>query len=228
MPDDWVLEIRKKQIRHFYFRVLPGQKTVMVSCPETAAPAELARAIHSRSNWIRKQVGLAQNRPLKPAASCVSGETHLYQGIPHVLALREVHGRPHVFLPGDQTIVLSVKPGARLENRKAVLENWYRSRLLETAGRMVKKWEPVMGVTVNQVRARKMKTRWGSCNIHAARIWLNLELARMDLVFLEYVLVHEMVHLLEKSHSPRFYAHMDRLMPGWPQLKRTLNRIPAF
>ncbi|MFU8768772.1 MAG: M48 family metallopeptidase, partial [Desulfotignum sp.] len=218
VPDDWVLEVRKKQIRHFYFRVLPGQKTVMVSCPASAAPAEVARAIHARSGWIRKQVGLARTRPLQPVAACVTGETHLYQGLPHVLTLREVLGRPHVFLPGDQTLVLSVKPGTCIETRKAVLENWYRSRLVETAGKMVKKWEPVMGVTVNQIRARKMKTRWGSCNIQAARIWLNLELVRMDRVFLEYVLVHEMVHLLESGHSPRFYAHMDRLMPGWPYL----------
>jgi len=228
MPDDWALEIKKKPIRHFYFRVLPVQKKIVISCPVTADSGVVDQAILSKAAWIRRQVHLARARPVKPVFSYVTGEIHFYKGSPCSLKLTPASGSPRVFLSEQNTLILSVKPGTGLEKRKALLEDWYRHRLLETAGRLVKKWEPLAEVVVHQVRVKKMKTRWGSCNIQAARIWLNLELAHLDPVFTEYVLVHEMVHLLEKYHNHKFYDHMDRLIPLWPDVKNRLNLVNAF
>ncbi len=224
VPDDWTLEILKKSIKHFYFRVLPGEKKILISCPVTADRTVVDKAIQDRTGWLQKQVHLARSRPPQPVFFYETGETHFYKGSPHHLTLKEVRGSMRCALFGEEEIVLSVKPGTTPEKRKLLLENWYRDRLIDTAGRMVNRWAPAVGVRVNEIRVRKMKTRWGSCNIKAARIWLNLDLILLPPVFLEYVLVHEMVHLLERYHNKRFYAHMDRLVPGWPDLKKNLDQ----
>ncbi len=224
VPDDWVLEIIKKPIRHFYFRVVPAHKKIVISCPVAADNRSVDQAIQSKTDWIHRQVHQARSLPVKPVFSYVTGEIHLYRGTPCVLLVKPTQSRQRVRVSGENELVMYVRSGIGPEKRKALLQDWYRDCLQRIAGRMCDHWEPVVGVTVNQVRVRKMKTRWGSCNINAARIWLNLDLIRLSSQYLEYVLVHEMVHLLERCHNQRFYAHMDRLMPGWSFLKKSLDQ----
>jgi len=107
-----------------------------------------------------------------------------------------------------------------------VLQKWYRARLNEQLSPLIAKWAPKVGVTVAEVRIKQMKTRWGSCNAQARRIWLNLELAKKPPECVEYVLVHELVHLLERQHSERFRALMDQFLPNWALLRAELNRAP--
>ena len=119
-----------------------------------------------------------------------------------------------------------MRPGTSREEREAVLQRWYRRRLREQIPPLIAKWEPEIGVTVTEWGIKKMKTRWGTCNINARRIWLNLELAKKPVACLEYILVHEMVHLLERHHNERFKQLMDRLMPQWRLHREELNRAP--
>lgn len=121
---------------------------------------------------------------------------------------------------------LRVRPGTSRAQREAVLQRWYRQRLREQIPQLIAKWEPEIGVTVAAWGIKKMKTRWGTCNIAAQRIWLNLELAKKPAACLEYILVHEMVHLLERHHNERYQQFMDRLMPQWRLHREELNRSP--
>jgi predicted metal-dependent hydrolase len=119
-----------------------------------------------------------------------------------------------------------VPPGTGRERREAVLHRWYRRRLREQIPELIAKWEPIVGVKVAAWGIKRMKTRWGTCNISDRRIWVNLELAKKPSACLEYIIVHEMVHLLERHHTDRFRDHMDRFMPQWRLQKEVLNRAP--
>ena len=121
---------------------------------------------------------------------------------------------------------LLVRTGSDRAKRAAVLESWYRSQVLDAAQSLLEPWASKVGVEVDDVRVRRMKTRWGSCNAEAARIWLNTELAKKPPKCLEYILVHEMVHLIERRHTERFRALMDAAMPSWRLHRDELNRAP--
>ncbi len=131
-----------------------------------------------------------------------------------------------VELDGNSHLKLYVRPGTDAARREKVLYDWYRSELKARIPEMTARWEPVIGVRVAQWGVKRMKTRWGTCNIDARRIWLNLELARKPLRCLEYVTVHEMIHLLEQSHNERFLDLMDQFMPRWRRYRDELNSLP--
>jgi hypothetical protein len=122
---------------------------------------------------------------------------------------------------------LQVLPKSSKAKRKEILDAWYRERLRELVPNFIKEYEKSMKVQVAEFGIRKMKTKWGTCNIHAGRIWLNLELAKKPISCIEYIIVHEMVHLLERSHNARFIAYMDKYLPQWKSIKQELNRLPV-
>lgn len=156
----------------------------------------------------------------------MAGESHYYQGRRYRLDVIEDQGSPSVRLSSNTTMGLRVRRGTDRDTREAVLQQWYRRRLREQLPPLLAKWEAKVGVTIFQVRIKKMKTLWGSCNAEARRIWLNLELAKKPASCLEYILVHEMVHILERHHNERFRDLMDSLMPPWRLCREELNRAP--
>ena len=145
----------------------------------------------------------------------VSGESHDVQGKRYKLDVIEVDGRPSVALRNGHTMELRVSSGTRRSDREAALHRWYRQLLRDQIPDLLAEWEPIVGVKVAEWRIRKMKTRWGSCNISDRRICLNLELVRKPRSCLEYILVHELVHMLERRHNHRFKTYMDRFLPDW-------------
>ena len=156
----------------------------------------------------------------------MTGESHYFEGRRYRLDVVEQPGAPAVRLLNNTKMGLQVRPGADREAREAVLHRWYRRQLRDRVPPLVAKWEPKVGERVADVRIRKMKSRWGTCNPDARRVWLNLELAKKPPPCLEYVLVHEMVHLLERTHSERFRCLMDDLMPQWRTRRDELNPAP--
>ena len=156
----------------------------------------------------------------------LTGESHYFQGRRYRLNVVEYDCPPAVHIANNTTLELRVRPGADRAKRLGVLEDWYRKHLRTDIPELVARWEPVMGMQVAESRIRKMKTRWGSCNTQARRIWLNLELAKKPRTCLEYVVVHEMVHLLEQKHSVRFRELMNQFMPDWRMRKDELNSSP--
>jgi len=222
------VEVSRKNIQHAYIRVNRSDGRVRISAPLHLDDEALRLAIAERLHWIRRQRRRAAERDEPPAPAMVSGEIHYVQGRPYELDVVEHAGRPGVRLMDDRVVELRCRPGAETAKRHAVLEKWYRQRLKDAVSPLVRQWEPVMGVQVAEWRIKRMKTRWGSCSIGDRRIWLNLDLARRPPECLEYVLVHEMVHLLERRHSPRFYAYLDRFLPEWRVYRERLNGAPAI
>lgn len=222
------VEVIRKAIRHLYIRLHQPTGSVRVTVPLHVDDATIRRAIVSRLGWIRRrQAGfVGQRRQLR--REMVTGEVHHFQGRRYRLDVVEHAGPAGVRLVDDTTLELRVRPGADSSRRRAVLEDWYRSELRERIPALIHRWEPVIGVRIADWRIRRMKTRWGSCNTRARRIWLNLELIRKPAPCLEYVLVHEMVHLLERRHNARFRALMDRFMPHWQLHHEALQEaVPA-
>ena len=156
----------------------------------------------------------------------VTGESQYFQGRRYRLNAIEHDSPPAVRVTNPSTMALRIRRGTSAEERQELLTSWYRERLREQVPGLLAKWQPRLGVTVAEVRIRRMKTRWGSCNASARRIWLNSELAKKPDACLEYILVHEMVHLLERHHNERFRELMDRLIPTWRMRREELNRAP--
>jgi predicted metal-dependent hydrolase len=156
----------------------------------------------------------------------VTGESHYVQGARYRLSLVEAPGKQGVRIRGGNTLELTANPGRTAAQREAVLNRWHRESLRAEIPKIIEKWEPRVGATVADWGIKKMRTRWGSCNAAARRIWLNLDLAKKPPECLEYIVVHEMVHLIERRHNENFKAHMERLMPLWRTHRDTLNAAP--
>ncbi len=220
------MEVVRKEIKHLHVGVYPPHGRVRVAAPLRLDDEAIRVAIVSRLGWIRKKQGGFEQQDRQSQRELVSGESHYYLGRRYLLDVVERAGPASVHLADNTTMRLQVRPGADRDARDGVLQRWYRRRLREQIPGLVAKWEPRVGETVLDVRIRRMKTRWGSCNADARRIWLNLELAKKPVACLEYILVHEMVHLIERHHTERFRELMDTLMPSWQIHRDELNRAP--
>ena len=220
------VEIVRKDIKHLHLGVYPPSGRVRVASPSRLDDDAVRLAVISRLGWIRRQQAEFAQQDRQSQREFVTGESHYFWGRRYRIDMIEHNGPPAVRLPNNTTMELRVRPGSDREVREAVLHRWYRHQLRAELPALVAKWQPKVGVIVNDVRIKKMKTRWGSCNAGAGRIWLNLELVKKPPSCLAYILVHEMVHFLERHHNERFRALMDALMPQWRLYKDELNRAP--
>lgn len=220
------VEIHRKEIKNLHVGVYPPNGRVRVAAPLHMDAEAIRLAVVSRIGWIRrKQQGFNQQER-QSKREMVTGESHYLAGRRYRLNVVEKQGRCRVWLENNTTLMLQVPAGTDAAGRARVLERWYRQRLRDHLQKLVRDWEPIIGVEVAESRIRRMKTRWGSCNIEAKRIWLNLELVKKPVACVEYILVHEMVHLLERHHTDRFRALMDQFMPDWRLRRDELNRWP--
>jgi len=220
------VEVVRKEIKHLHVGVYPPAGRIRVAAPLRLDDEAVRLAVVSRLGWIRrKQKGFAgQDR--QSQREIVTGESHYFQGRRYLLDVKECDSRPGVRLAGPTTMELCVPSGADRDQRDAVLQRWYRRELRKLLALMLAKWEASVGKPAAEVRIKRMKTRWGSCNAEAGRIWVNLELAKKPPSCLEYIVVHEMVHMLVRHHDARFRARMDALLPNWRLIREELNRAP--
>lgn len=220
------VEVVRKDIKNLHVGVYPPCGRVRVAAPLRLGEEAVRLAVVSRMGWIRRQQAEFGQQDRQSQREFVTGESHYFQGRRYRLSVTEYDGPPSVWLANNTTMALRVRAGTDTAKREAVLQRWYRARLNEQLSPLIAKWAPKVGVAVAEVRIKQMKTRWGSCNAQAGRIWLNLELAKKPPECVEYVLVHELVHLLERQHSERFRALMDQFLPNWALLRAELNRAP--
>ncbi len=220
------VEVVRKDIKNLHLGVYPPEGRVRVAAPLRLDDETVRLAVISRLTWIRRQQEGFDRQDRQSQREMITGESHYVQGRRYRLNVIEHEGPTVVCLPNNTTLELWVPPRMSRDRREAVLHQWYRRRLREEIPQLIAKWEPEIGVTVAEWSIKKMKTRWGTCNIDARRIWLNLELAKKPASCLEYILVHEMVHLLERHHNERFKQLIDRLMPQWRLHREELNRAP--
>ncbi len=215
------IELVRKQIKNLHLRVYPPEGRVRVSAPSQLPLAAVVKVVEQRIQWIQAQ-------RLKVAAGAArlsyeDRETHWFAGSRCSLSVVRTAGRPTVEYLQSGVIRLSVKHDSTSEDRRRLLEQWYRGQMQICVPPLIEAWEKRLGIEVSEWRIRRMSTRWGSCNVKARRIWLSLELIKKSHECLEYVVVHELTHLLEPGHGPRFTARMDNALPNWRDLKRELN-----
>jgi predicted metal-dependent hydrolase len=220
------VEVVRKDIKNLHVGVYPPNGRVRVAAPLRLDDEAVRLAVISRLGWIRRQRKGFDQQLRQSQREMVRGESHYYQGRRYRLDVIERDGLPSVRILSNRTMELRIRPGADRGAREAVLLRWYRRRLQEQIPQLLAKWEPKVGVDVAEVRIKKMKTRWGTCTSEARRIWLNLELVKKPSSCLEYILVHEMIHLLERHHNERFRDLMDEVMPQWQLHREELNRVP--
>lgn len=214
----------RKDIKNLHLSVYPPDGRVRVSAPLRLDDDAIRLAVVSRLRWIRRKRAEFERQDRQSRREFVSGESHYFEGRRYRLDVVESPGPVGIRMRNNAWIEMRVRAGAGRDAREAMLYRWYRARLREHIPEMVSNWEPKIGVTVADWRIRRMKTRWGTCNREAGRIWLNSELAKKPVACLEYVVVHEMVHLIERKHNDRFRNILDRVMPGWQLRLEELNR----
>lgn len=216
----------RKDIKNVHLGVYPPTGRVRIAVPHRLTSNAIRMAVVTRMGWIRKKQRAYAGQDRQSVREMTSGESHYVQGRRYRLRIVEETGPPSVKLRAGRIIEIKVPSGTTARGRAAVLHGWYRNRLRDQVSELSAKWEPKIKVTAHSCGIRRMKTRWGTCNPQTGRIWLNLELAKKPALCAEYVLVHELVHLLERSHGERFVALMDRHFPNWRAARATLNAAP--
>jgi predicted metal-dependent hydrolase len=220
------VEIVRKEIKNLHVGVYPPAGRVRVAAPQRLDDEAVRLAVVSRLGWIRRKQKEFAGQDRQSQREMVTGESHYFQGRRYRLDVKARGSKPGVRLTGPAAMELRVPPRSGRDEREAALLRWYRREFRALLPPLLAKWEPRVGTRVAEVRIKKMKTRWGSCNADARRIWLNLELIKKPVACLEYVLVHEMVHLSERHHTERFQERMERLMPTWRLHRDELNHAP--
>lgn len=223
---DIAIAVQRKPIKHVHLKVCPPDGRVRISAPQHVDLDTLRHLAIAKLPWIQRHQRRLAERSQRLPQQYISGETVFLRGQPYPLQIIPTDTKPQVVLTDRDRVCLCVPAHYDRDQRLAVLRDWYRQHLKADIPAIVERWEPTMGVRVREWRIKRMKTRWGTCNVRAGRIWLNLALAEMPLPCLEYVIVHEMTHLLERSHGERFKRLMDGFLPDWRQRKADLNRHP--
>ena len=220
------VEVVRKAIKNLLLGVYPPHGRVRVAAPLAVSDDAVRLAVIGKLGWIRRQRAKFEAQPRQSQREMVAGESHYFLGRRYRLRITEHHGAGKVVMRNTAMIDLHVRAGASMEQREEVLLRWHREQLKAMIPPLLDKWQPLIGVQVAHWGVKKMKTKWGSCNIDARRIWLNLELAKKPAPCLEYIVVHELVHLLERHHNERFTALMDIHIPQWRQYREMLNTTP--
>lgn len=220
---DISLNVIHKKIKNVHLSVHPPQGRVTISAPLQMDLETIRLFSISKLGWIRKQQKKLNNQKRETVREYITRESHYYLGQRYLLKVIEHNAVPKVVLKHN-TIELYLRIGATREQKEGLLHTWYRQQLKELVSPYIVKLEKTMNVKVTEVSIRKMKTKWGTCNPKIKRIWLNTELAKKSIESIEYVLIHEMVHLLERNHNEKFLAYMDKFSPKWKHLREELNR----
>ena len=212
----------KKNIKNYHLNVLPVDGKVRVSVPFDV-PDEVVRAFIIRKyDWIKKNMKSFREQERQTPREYVSGESHYLRGNRYIMRVKTAN-RPKIEVRAKKYIHFYVPMHYTRDQRERYYENWLRKELRKDLEILVPKWEGIMGLKANEVRIKKMKTKWGSCNHTARRIWINLELIKKPQKYLEYIIVHELAHFIERKHNKKFKAIMDKYMPGWETYRRELN-----
>jgi predicted metal-dependent hydrolase len=221
---DIAVNVVRKNIKNVHLSVYPPMGDVRISAPLRMNLDTIRVFAISKLDWIRHQQQKLQNQVRETPREYIDRESHYLWGKRYLLNLIEIDAPPCLEIQHDR-ILLQVRPGATITKKRAIFDAFYRHQIEVAIPPLIAKWERLMGLHVNSFTIRKMKTKWGSCTPALQTIRFNLELAKKPAECLEYVIVHEMVHLLEPSHNKRFIAFMDSFMPKWRFYQSELNRL---
>jgi predicted metal-dependent hydrolase len=223
---DLHVDLVRKDIKHVHLSVYPPDGRVRISAPLLMTPDIIRAYAITRLGWIRREQRKLLSQERETAREYLDRESHYVWGKRYLLRIVEADSAPAVRL-NHSTLELSIRPCSDASRRREALDAWYRDQVRAVVPALLKKWEPLLGVKARRVLVQHMKTQWGSCNPVLGNVRLNTDLARKPTECLEYILVHELLHLIEPTHNARFQSLMDRFMPQWRQLRDELNRLPV-
>ncbi len=219
------IRVTKKDIKHVHLSVHPPDGRVTLVAPK-ATRLEVARAYAiSKLGWIRQQQEKLKNQARESSRQFIERESHYLWGRRYLLTVIRREAKPSVSLD-QKRITLSVRPNSSRAKREAIMHEWHKSLLHEVVPPLIQKWEAKLGVRAEGYFLQRMKTKWGSCNHQAGHIRLNTELVKKPKDLLEYVVIHEMLHLIAPTHSEQFLALMAKHCPSWREARAELNELP--
>ena len=225
---DIEFEVIQKEIKNLHINILPPVGKVRISAPLDMREESIRLAIVTRISRIREEIREMQAYERESLREMISGESHYVDGTRYLLEIVRKDAKPIVSIPKKRVLRLQVRPESNRDKREKVLNEWHRDRLRERLDSLTEKWEKAIGESAEFYGIKRMHTKWGTCHSTSKRIWLNLELGKKHPDCLEYVLVHELVHLLEPTHSDRFFELMEKHMPNWEQYKALLDEPPIM
>lgn len=223
---DFRAEVVRKAIKHVHLSVYPPDGRVRIAAPAGMELETIRLFAIAKLAWIKRQQRkiLAQER--ETPREFLDRESHYLWGKRYLLKVVEKEAAPAVEL-GHNSLLLQVRPGCDAARRQEILDAWYREQIRQAVPALLEKWQPLIGVRAGKVFVQRMRTRWGSCNPAAGHIRLNTDLAKKPPECLEYIVVHELTHLLEPTHNARFASLMEGFLPHWRQVRDALNRLPV-
>lgn len=217
------VEVERKPIKHIHLSVYPPYGRVHVSAPEHVTDAQLRLFVLSKWTWVAEKREQALAHAIQPMREYINGEAHYFMGGLYRLFVDEGnHNHTHVSIEGDYIVVHCL----RQEYAGRILREWYREELKKLLPPIVERWAERVGVPKPAIDVLDMKLRWGSCNRQKRAILFNLELAKKPLECIEYVAAHEVIHLIERNHTARFFRLLDTYLPQWERLRKELNELP--
>jgi len=218
------ITIHRKDIKNIHLAVLPFDGKVRVSAPLDVFDDVVRAFVIRKYDWINKHIKTFKEQERQTKRKYVSGESHYLRGRRYIMKVENAK-RPKIEIKNKKYIYFYVPTHYTTEQRERYYENWLRKELKKDFSMLLPKWEKIMSLKANENRIKKMKTKWGSCNPQAKRIWINLELIKKPQKYLEYVIVHEFAHFIERKHNKKFKAIMDKCMPGWETFRKELNEF---
>lgn len=221
------IDVVRKDIKNMHLAVYPPTGRVRIAAPLGVNDEAVRLFAISKIAWIRKHQRNFVSQDRQSPREYKQRESHYFQGKRYLLRITEQEAPARVKLKSKTYIDIFVRPNSTMEQKQSILNEWYRRELKKLIPELIEKWEQKIGVKVSDWQVKQMKTKWGTCNIEEKRIWINLELAKKPLHCLEYIIVHEMLHLIERHHNDRFMALMEKYMPQWKFFKEELNRFPV-
>jgi predicted metal-dependent hydrolase len=220
------IDVVRKDIKNLHLAVYPPDGRVRVATPQRVNDEAVRIYTISKMSWIKRQQKRFISQERQSKREYITGESHYYQGRRYLLNVIYHDGPPSVTIRNKKTLDIFVRVGSTTFQRERVLLDWYRRQIKEEITPLIAKWEKAIAVQVAAWGVKKMKTKWGTCKIEARRVWLNLELIKKPVHCMEYIIVHELVHLLERHHNDRFTALMNHFMPQWRSFREELNQAP--
>lgn len=220
------IEVLRKKIKNLHLSVLPPLGKVRIAAPDHMPLDTIRVFVISRLNWIKAQQHKMAEQQREAPRDYVDRESHYVWGRRYLLKRVEQAAAPAVTLQHSK-LLLQLRPGTDELRSQEILDGWYREQIRQAVPELIAKWQPVLGVKVGRIFVQRMKTRWGSCNPATGAIRLNTDLAKKPPECLEYIVVHEMTHLLEPSHNARFSSLMALFIPHWQHLRQALNELPV-
>lgn len=219
------IEVVRKPVRHLYLSVHPPTGRVRLTAPERATTESLRLFAIRKLGWIQRQQRRLRAQKRETPRDYIERESHYVWGRRYLLRITERAAPPAIVLT-PRYLHMSVRPGTKRERRAQLLAAWYRDQIRAELPALLGKWSKILKVHPRRIFVQRMKTRWGGCNPDSGNLRLNTELARKPRECLEYILVHELAHLIEAHHNERFERLMDRTLPGWQVIRRNLNELP--